>query len=106
MARGDRVRIVVDAGSGPAMEFVVEATKDGRRVDTTNGRGQVEVTELTRTGKVVRTSRFMASRVIALVDERVGEDEEEAQGPAQPAAPSPQMGLGLGDQAAASPVPA
>jgi hypothetical protein len=28
----------------------------------------VEVTEVTRTGTVVRTARFMASRVIALVE--------------------------------------
>jgi hypothetical protein len=28
----------------------------------------VEVTEVTRTGTVVRTARFMASRIIALVE--------------------------------------
>ena len=31
-------------------------------------RGVVEVTEVTRTGTVVRTARFMASRIIALVE--------------------------------------
>ena len=31
-------------------------------------RGVVEVTEVTRTGTAVRTARFMASRVIALVE--------------------------------------
>jgi hypothetical protein len=31
-------------------------------------RGQVEVSELTRSGTPVRTARFMASRVIAVVE--------------------------------------
>jgi hypothetical protein len=31
-------------------------------------RGQVEVSELTRGGTAVRTARFMASRVIAVVE--------------------------------------
>jgi hypothetical protein len=31
-------------------------------------RGVVEVTEVTRTGTLVRTARFMASRIIALVE--------------------------------------
>jgi hypothetical protein len=33
-----------------------------------NRRGLVEVTELTRSGSAVRTARFMASRVVALVE--------------------------------------
>ena len=38
------------------------------RVDVRTGRGLVEVSELTRGGTTVRTARFMASRVLALVE--------------------------------------
>jgi hypothetical protein len=37
-------------------------------VEVVNRRGLVEVTEVTRGGGVVRTARFMASRVLALVE--------------------------------------
>jgi hypothetical protein len=67
VSKGDRVEIVVEAGDGSRV-YEVAATKAGRRVETTTGRGVVEVTEVTRTGQVVRTARFMASRVIALVE--------------------------------------
>jgi hypothetical protein len=67
MSKGDRVEIVVEGGDGPRVYEVV-ATRAGRRVDTATARGIVEVTEVTRTGQVVRTARFMASRVIALVE--------------------------------------
>jgi hypothetical protein len=65
--KGDWVEIVVDAG-GSTLSYQVEATRAGRRVDVTHGRGVVEVTELTRGGTPVRTARFMASRVLALVE--------------------------------------
>jgi hypothetical protein len=65
--KGDRVEIVVDTGDG-ARTYEVGATKAGRRVDISTVRGVVEVTEVTRTGTPVRTARFMASRVIALVE--------------------------------------
>jgi hypothetical protein len=65
--RGDRVEIVVDAG-GSTLSYEVLATRAGRRVDVTHSRGIVEVTELTRGGTPVRTARFMASRVLALVE--------------------------------------
>jgi len=65
--KGDRVEIVIDAG-GTTRTYEVEATRAGRRVDITHGRGVVEVTEATRTGTPVRTARFMASRVLALVE--------------------------------------
>jgi hypothetical protein len=64
---GDRVEIVVDAGDG-ARTYEVTATRAGRRVEMSTGRGVVEVNEVTRTGTVVRTARFMANRVIALVE--------------------------------------
>jgi hypothetical protein len=65
--RGDRVEIVIDAG-GEAKTYEVTATRAGRRVDVRTGRGVVEVSELTRGGTAVRTARFMASRVLALVE--------------------------------------
>ena len=65
--RGDRVEIVIDAG-GEARTYEVTATRAGRRVDVRTGRGVVEVSELTRGGTPVRTARFMASRVLALVE--------------------------------------
>ena len=65
--RGDRVEIVIDAG-GEAKTYEVTATCAGRRVDVRTGRGVVEVSELTRGGTPVRTARFMASRVLALVE--------------------------------------
>ncbi|TQS46540.1 hypothetical protein [Cryptosporangium phraense] len=65
--RGDRVEIVVDAGD-TTRTYEVVATRAGRRVDVTHGRGIVEVTEVTRGGTPVRTARFMSSRVLALVE--------------------------------------
>jgi hypothetical protein len=54
--KGDRVEIVVDVGGG---------TKT------------YEVSEMTRTGNVVRTGRFMATRVVAVI-EHPALDEEPA----------------------------
>lgn len=65
--KGDRVEIVVDAGD-VTKTYDVQATKAGRRVEVVTRRGQVEVSELTRSGTPVRTARFMASRVIAVVE--------------------------------------
>lgn len=80
--KGDRVEIVVDIGDA-TRTYEVVATKAGRRVETAVGRGLVEVTEVTRTGLVVRTARFMASRVIALVEHPA--QEGSAPAPTQPA---------------------
>jgi hypothetical protein len=65
--KGDRVEIVVDAGD-VTKTYDVRATKAGRRVEVVTRRGQVEVSELTRSGTPVRTARFMATRVIAVVE--------------------------------------
>lgn len=65
--KGDRVEIVVDAG-GSTKTYEVAATRAGRRVEVTHGRGVVEVTEVSRGGTPIRTARFMASRVLALVE--------------------------------------
>ena len=69
---GDRVEIVVDTGDG-SRTWSVEATKAGRRVEITHGRGIVEVAEVTRGGTSVRTARFMAARVLALVEQPAAE---------------------------------
>jgi hypothetical protein len=65
--RGDRVEIVVDAGDS-TRTYEITATRAGRRVDVSIGRGVVVVTEVTRSGTPVRTARFMATRVLALVE--------------------------------------
>jgi hypothetical protein len=74
--RGDRVEIVIDAG-GEVRTYDIVATRNGRRVEINSGRAIIEVTEVTRSGTPVRTGRFMASRVLALVEH-----------PAEPRAPS------------------
>lgn len=76
--RGDRVEVVVDTGDGTTT-FDIVATKAGRRVEVSNSRGVVEVSELTRSGNVVRSGRFMATRVVAIV-EHPALDEEKAKG--------------------------
>jgi hypothetical protein len=65
--RGDRVEVVIDAG-GETRTYEVVASRNGRRVEINTGRGIVEVSEVTRSGTAVRTARFMASRILALVE--------------------------------------
>jgi hypothetical protein len=73
--RGDRVEIVVDAG-GEIRTYDIAATRAGRRVEISQGRGVIEVTEVTRGGTPIRTARFMATRVIALVEHPAGGPRE------------------------------
>jgi hypothetical protein len=93
--KGDRVEAVVDTGQG-VQTFDIVATRAGRRIEVTTARGIVEVTEVTRGGTPVRTGRFMASRLVALVEHpaiegngagvdvstrrRIGGTEDEARG--------------------------
>ncbi|MFP1628271.1 hypothetical protein ACLB9X_24605 [Streptomyces sp. 5K101] len=72
--KGDRVEIVVDAGD-TTRTYEVVASRAGRRVETAVRRGVVEVSEVTRSGTVVRTARFMANRVLALVEQPVPRDD-------------------------------
>lgn len=65
--RGDRVEVVIDAG-GEVRNFDLVATRNGRRVEIETARGVVTVTEVTRNGTPVRTARFMANRILALVE--------------------------------------
>ncbi len=69
MSRGDRVEIAVDIGTG-VQTYEIEATRAGRRV---------EVSEVTRSGTVVRTARFMTARVVALVEHPVDGEASEVQ---------------------------
>ena len=65
--KGDRVEAVVDTGQG-TQTFEIVATRAGRRIEITTARGVVEVSEVTRSGTPVRTGRFMANRLVALVE--------------------------------------
>lgn len=71
--KGDQVEIVIDAG-GDTRTYEIEATRAGRRVEISHGRGMVEVTETTRGGTRVRTARFLANRVLALVEHPASQD--------------------------------
>ena len=73
--RGDRVEVMVDTGNG-VQTFEISATRAGRRVEVTNARGVVEVSEVTRSGQPVRTGRFMTTRVVALVEHPAEEDRQ------------------------------
>jgi hypothetical protein len=72
---GDRVEILVDVGDG-VRSFDIAATKAGRRVEVSTSRGTVEVSEVTRTGNIVRSGRFMQTRVVAIVEHPAAEDDE------------------------------
>lgn len=90
--------MLVDVGGGSTQTFEILATKAGRRVEVTTGRGMVEVTEVTRAGTPVRSARFMSTRVVALV-EHPSDDGEDDDGPGRPSgrpvAPENQTSLGL-----------
>jgi hypothetical protein len=73
--KGDRVEVVVDIGDG-TRTFEIVATRAGRRVETSTVRGVVEVSEVTRTGQLVRTARFMAARVVAIVEQPVDDGDD------------------------------
>jgi hypothetical protein len=91
--KGDRVEIVIDA-SGSTRTYEIVATRNGRRVEITQGRGVVEVTEVTRGGTPVRTARFMASRVLALVEHPAARPATRESQPAAQLVPQPRAGDG------------
>jgi hypothetical protein len=74
--RGDRVEIVVDIGDG-TKTYEIVASKAGRRVEISNVRGTVEVSEVTRTGVIVRSGRFMATRVVAVIEYPAQDEQAE-----------------------------
>ncbi len=65
--KGDSVEILIDTGGG-VQRFEIVATRAGRRIEVTTARGVVEVSEVTRGGTPVRSGRFMASRLVAIVE--------------------------------------
>ncbi|GLY69677.1 hypothetical protein [Amycolatopsis taiwanensis] len=65
--KGDWVEVVLEAGN-ETRTYEIAATRAGRRVEVNIRRGVAEVVEVTRSGTPVRTARFMASRVLALVE--------------------------------------
>ena len=79
------MEIVIDAGD-EVRTYEVVATRAGRRVEVTTGRGVVEVTEVTRGGSPVRTARFMANRILALVEHPAAD-----QGVADEVVPHPEL---------------
>lgn len=81
--------MVVDTGGGRSQTFEIAATRAGRRVDVSSGRGVVTVDEVTRSGRVVRSGRFMQSRVIAVVEHPA----TEAEGPVPQLAPLSASGI-------------
>ena len=86
----------MDVGGGSTQTFDIEATKAGRRVEVTTGRGMVEVTEVTRSGTPVRSARFMSTRVVALVEHPSDDGDDDGPAPARrPSAPENQTSLGL-----------
>ena len=58
--KGDRVEVVVAADDG-SRSYEIVATRAGRRVEITTGRGIVEVVEVTRTGEPVRRGSWPAA---------------------------------------------
>ena len=92
--KGDRVEILVDVGEG-VRSFEIAATKAGRRVEISNVRGVVEVAEVTRSGQPVRSARFMATRVVALVEHPAADDGDDSSGHARKRKPENQPSLGL-----------
>lgn len=58
----------MDAGGGASREYKIQASRAGRSVEVRSSRTTVEVRELNRRGGVVRTARFVAPRVLAVVE--------------------------------------
>jgi hypothetical protein len=75
--KGDRVEVVIDTGAG-LERYEIVASKAGRRVEVSTARGQIEVSEVTRNGQPVRTAKFMAARVVALVEHPAEEPDDDA----------------------------
>jgi hypothetical protein len=78
MAKGDCVEVLVDAGGGTAREYRIRAARAGRKLEVKTSRSSVEVNELTRNNRVVRSARFMAPRVLAVVEYPVDEGGQAA----------------------------
>jgi hypothetical protein len=89
--KGDRVEVVVDVGD-TTRTYEIVATRAGRRVDVSTVRGVLEVSEVTRTGVVIRSGRFMAARVVAVI-EFPADSPETRTGRSAPEPPSNQSSM-------------
>lgn len=94
--KGDRVEVVVDIGDG-VRTFEIVASKAGRRVEVSSGRGMVEVVEVTRSGQPVRSARFMQTRVVALVEHPATDDGDGERTGSRRTKAANQPSLGLSD---------
>jgi len=92
--RGDRVEVLIDVGDG-VRSFEIVATKDGRRVEVATVRGNVHVSEVTRSGHEVRTAQFMAARVVAIVEHPAAEESSEPRPRKRKVPPKDQQALGI-----------
>ncbi len=97
------MEVAVDVGDG-VRDFEIVATKAGRRIEISTGRNVVEVTEVTRSGQAVRSARFMASRVVAIIERPAPEGASEAsqaweasRSPRTPPERQPSLALDQGD---------
>jgi phosphatidylserine decarboxylase len=93
--KGDRVEVVVDVGGGDVRIYDIVAGRAGRRIEITTARGVVEVAEVTRNGQVVRTARFMQSRVVAVVEHPAADELLPGERPATSGS-GPSLDLDLG----------
>lgn len=85
------MEVLVDVGAGSVRAFEIAATRAGRRVEVATVRGVVEVSEVTRSGQPVRSARFMATRVVAVVEHpapRLVPGDEVSRRPPLPAQPT------------------
>jgi hypothetical protein len=82
--RGDKVEVLIDTGNG-VRGFEIVASRSGRRVEVTTSRNMIEVAEVTRTGQPVRTARFLAARVVAIVEHPAADGGPRVRGTEPPA---------------------
>ncbi len=73
----------MDTGDG-VRTYGIDATRAGRKVEVSTVRGVVEVAEVTRTGRPVRTGRFMQTRVVALVEHPASDAADAAEAAGAP----------------------
>lgn len=81
MAIRDRVRVLIDVGTGAVREEVVEATKEGGGVEVHRDAHGVHVTETTRNGLARRTVTVTGARVVAIIEEPDRAKEPDASQP-------------------------
>jgi hypothetical protein len=71
MARGDKIRVLLDTGSGESTMSIIEATLSGEKVafSREDRKNLVTVEVLNRNDRPVRTYEFRADRVLMIGEE-------------------------------------